>query len=88
MEPVNRLLIFSISIESFWKCSQVLCHAHFNNTEGLTVLVMELLGDSLVSFVRNYSTSGDKIHPKQVTNLVVQVVSFEIDSLWIECLLI
>lgn len=53
-------------------------YAYFNNTEGLSILVMELLGDNLESFVGKFQ---DKIYPRLVTNFAVQMVSFRIEYL-------
>lgn len=51
-------------------------YTYFNTSEGLEVLVMELLGDSLSSYVQQFA---DKINPNFVKNIAVKMVGFELN---------
>lgn len=53
-------------------------YAYFENTEGLSVLVVELLGDTLRDFIRKFP---DKLYPRLVSNIAVQMVGFDIKTL-------
>lgn len=53
-------------------------YAYFNNTEGFSVLVMELLGINLKKYLVGIA---DDIDPRIITNIQVRMVSFE-SNIW------
>lgn len=68
VKKLNVLKNFEVGVPKFY--------AYFENTEGLSVLVVELLGDTLSGFIREFA---DKLYPRLITNIAVQMVGFDIN---------
>lgn len=71
---ISVFQIYKNSSENYYYYAGVVSklYAHFINTEGLHVLVMELQGISLHSFIKGLTHT---IHPNIVSDAAIEIVS-------------